>query len=69
MKDPTKEKWEGIWEQLKGQAKKTWAELTGDEWLHAAGETEERLGTSKVHYSEQRERTVLCDVGRKVEPC
>jgi len=55
VKNATKQKWEGRWEQLKGKAKQAWADLTDDDLLRVEGDYEELVGTIKTRTGESRE--------------
>jgi uncharacterized protein YjbJ (UPF0337 family) len=51
----TKLKWEGRWDQLKGQAKQTWGNLTDDDVDVAEGNWDEMVGRIKERTGENRE--------------
>ena len=46
----------GKWNQLKGEAKKQWGQLTDDEWDQIAGERDKLVGKLQEHYGWNRER-------------
>jgi uncharacterized protein YjbJ (UPF0337 family) len=52
---PTRQKWEGRWEQLLGSVKRLWGGLIRDELLMAEGENDRRLGAHKEHVGTSRE--------------
>jgi uncharacterized protein YjbJ (UPF0337 family) len=51
----TKMKWEGRWDQLKGNAKQAWGELTDDDLDVAEGNHEELVGKIKERTGESAE--------------
>ncbi|MFZ0627588.1 MAG: CsbD family protein [Acidimicrobiia bacterium] len=51
----TKMKWEGRWDQLKGNAKQTWGDLTDDDLDVAEGNYEELVGNIKERTGESTE--------------
>ena len=55
MTSPTKQKWEGRWEQLEGKAKSLWGNLTDDELLQTKGDYERLLGVLKEKTGKTRE--------------
>jgi len=48
-------KWEGRWDQLKGQIKQTWGNLTDDDLDVAEGNYEELIGRVKERTGESAE--------------
>ena len=62
MKDSTKQKWEGRWEQLTGKAKGLWGKLTNDDLLETKGDYERLVGRIKELSGETRE-----DIERKLD--
>jgi uncharacterized protein YjbJ (UPF0337 family) len=52
---PTRQKWEGRWDQLVGKAKKVWGDLTDDDVLHAKGDYEQLVGQIKTRTGKTRE--------------
>lgn len=55
MKDPTCQKWEGRWEQLKGKARQLWGQLTDDELDRVQGEYEQLVGLIHERTGQTRE--------------
>lgn len=53
--NPTVEKWTGRWEQLKGQIKRWWGQLTDDDLLRAEGDYERLIGIVRERTGESRE--------------
>jgi uncharacterized protein YjbJ (UPF0337 family) len=53
---PTREKWEGRWEQLKGKAKSLRGELTNDELQQAQGDYQRLLGIVKEKTGKTRQQ-------------
>jgi uncharacterized protein YjbJ (UPF0337 family) len=51
----TKMKWEGRWDQLKGNAKQAWGELTDDDLDVAEGNHEELVGKIKERTGDSAE--------------
>lgn len=51
-----KEQLEGAWEQLKGQSRKIWAELTDDDVQKAQGSAEKLIGTIQSKFGETKEK-------------
>ena len=51
----TRMKWEGRWDQLKGNAKQAWGELTDDDLDVAEGNHEELVGKIKERTGESAE--------------
>lgn len=47
MKSPTRQKWEGRWDQLVGKAKSLWGNLTDDDFTRAKGDYEQLVGVIK----------------------
>jgi uncharacterized protein YjbJ (UPF0337 family) len=52
---PTKQKWEGRWEQLAGKAKKIWGNLTDDDLMKVKGDYEQLIGQIKERTGKSRE--------------
>ena len=48
-------KWEGRWDQLKGQVKRTWGDLTDDDLDVAEGNYDELIGRIKERTGESAE--------------
>lgn len=48
-------RWEGKWDQLKGQVRQEWGRLTDDDLQQAQGDREELVGRIKEKYGETRE--------------
>jgi uncharacterized protein YjbJ (UPF0337 family) len=46
----------GKWNQIKGEAKKQWGQLTDDEWDQIAGERDKLAGKLQEHYGWTREQ-------------
>lgn len=46
----------GQWEQLKGRAKKAWAELTDDDFLRAEGSRDKLYGIIQQRFGDDKER-------------
>lgn len=55
VEDPTQEKWEGRWEQLKGRARQLWGDLTDDDLEVVEGNYEELIGRIKERTGQSRE--------------
>ena len=53
--EATRMKWEGRWDQLKGQIKQTWGALTDDDLDVAEGNYEELIGRVKERTGESAE--------------
>lgn len=51
----TKMKWEGRWDQLKGNAKKLWGQLTDDELDQVEGDYDKTVGIIKERTGESAE--------------
>ena len=51
----TSQKWEGRWDQLKGEARKIWGVLTDDELDQAKGDYEKTIGVIKERTGVARE--------------
>ncbi len=45
----------GQWEQMKGKAKKAWAELTDDDILKAEGSTDKLYGLIQARFGDTKE--------------
>jgi uncharacterized protein YjbJ (UPF0337 family) len=52
---PTKQKWEGRWDQLKGRVKSLWGSLTDDELTKVQGDYERTVGLVKEKTGKTRE--------------
>lgn len=52
---PTRQKWEGRWDQLVGKAKKLWGDLTDDDVMKAKGNYEDLVGQIKTRSGKSRE--------------
>jgi uncharacterized protein YjbJ (UPF0337 family) len=50
-----RDQFEGPWLQLKGDAKRVWAELTDDDFLRAEGSVEKLAGIIQERFGETRE--------------
>jgi uncharacterized protein YjbJ (UPF0337 family) len=46
----------GKWNQLKGQVKQQWAELTDDDLEHLSGQKDEMIGLLQERYGWERSR-------------
>jgi uncharacterized protein YjbJ (UPF0337 family) len=46
------------WEQLKGQAKKAWGELTDDDFLKAEGSVERLYGTIQSRFGDTKDKII-----------
>ena len=55
MDQSTKLKWEGRWDQLKGNVKQAWGDLTDDELDVAEGNYDELVGRIKERTGETSE--------------
>jgi len=55
MNTPTKQKWEGRWDQLKGRVKNLWGTLTDDELTRVQGDYERTVGLVKEKTGKTRE--------------
>ncbi len=53
--EDTRLKWEGRWDQLKGNAKQTWGDLTDDDLDVAEGNYDELIGRIKEKTGQTRE--------------
>jgi uncharacterized protein YjbJ (UPF0337 family) len=47
MTDPTRLKWSGAWDEVKGRAKAAWGELTDDDVDVAEGDFDQLVGRIK----------------------
>jgi uncharacterized protein YjbJ (UPF0337 family) len=56
MKDSTRQKWEGRWDQLKGKARKLWGQLTDNELEKAKGDFRQIVGIIKERTGETEEQ-------------
>ena len=45
----------GVWEQLKGKAKKVWGELTDDDFMKAEGSTDKLYGVIQQRFGDTKE--------------
>lgn len=52
MSQASKLKWEGRWDQLKGKAKQSWADLTDDDLDVAEGQFDQFVGKIKERTGE-----------------
>lgn len=50
-----KDQAQGKWEQVKGKAKKAWAELTDDDFLKAEGSTDKLYGVIQQKFGDTKE--------------
>jgi uncharacterized protein YjbJ (UPF0337 family) len=55
MNNATKQKWEGRWDQLKGNVKQAWGDLTDDDVDVAEGNYDELVGRVKARTGEAEE--------------
>ena len=55
MSSPTRQKWEGRWDQLNGRVKKLWGQITDDDLTKAQGDYERVVGLIKERTGEARE--------------
>jgi uncharacterized protein YjbJ (UPF0337 family) len=55
MADATQQKWQGRWEQVKGQAKQAWGNLTDDDLDVTEGNFDELVGRIRERTGEARE--------------
>jgi uncharacterized protein YjbJ (UPF0337 family) len=55
MKEATRQKWEGRWDQLKGKARKLWGQLTDNELEKAKGNFQQVVGIIKERTGETEE--------------
>jgi len=46
---------EGTWNQLKGEAKKVWGDLTDDDFTRAEGSTDKLIGIIQERFGDARE--------------
>jgi uncharacterized protein YjbJ (UPF0337 family) len=53
---PTRQKWEGRWDQLVGKARKLWGNITDDEVQQAKGDYEQLLGRIKEKTGKTRQQ-------------
>ena len=56
MKQSTKMKWEGRWDQLKGKVQQTWGEITDDDLDVAEGNVDELIGRVEERTGESRDQ-------------
>jgi uncharacterized protein YjbJ (UPF0337 family) len=54
-KSPTRQKWEGRWEQLVGKAKSLWGQLTDNDLRKVQGDYEQLVGVIKEKTGKTRE--------------
>jgi uncharacterized protein YjbJ (UPF0337 family) len=52
---PTKQKWEGRWDQLKGRVKTLWGTLTDDELTKVQGDYDRTVGLIKERTGKTQE--------------
>ncbi len=52
---PTKQKWDGRWDQLKGRVKTLWGTLTDDELTKVQGDYERTVGLIKERTGKTQE--------------
>jgi uncharacterized protein YjbJ (UPF0337 family) len=52
---PTRQKWEGRWDQLTGKIKSLWGNLTDNDLLQAKGDYERTIGIVKEKTGKSRE--------------
>ena len=45
----------GVWEQLKGKAKRVWGELTDDDFLKAEGSSDKLYGVIQQRFGDTKE--------------
>ena len=50
-----KDQIEGQWDQIKGKAKKAWAELTDDDFLKAEGSLDKLYGVIQEKFGDAKE--------------
>ena len=50
-----KEIWDGKWDQIKGEIRSNWAELTEDDLEQVKGDSQTLLGIIKERYGEKKE--------------
>jgi uncharacterized protein YjbJ (UPF0337 family) len=55
MKSPTKQKWDGRWDQLKGRVKKLWGDITDDDMKRVEGNYDRMLGMLEEKTGKARE--------------
>jgi uncharacterized protein YjbJ (UPF0337 family) len=55
MNDSWQKKWEGRWDQFKGQVKQTWGDLTDDDFDVAEGQYDELVGRIKTRTGQTEE--------------
>lgn len=55
MKDGTKQRFEGNWQNLKGKVQATWGDLTDDEVEETKGRWDQLVGKIKAKTGETRE--------------
>jgi uncharacterized protein YjbJ (UPF0337 family) len=56
MEKPTRQKWEGRWEQVRGRAKQLWGWLTDDDLTRAEGDLDKLAGLIHERTGETREQ-------------
>jgi uncharacterized protein YjbJ (UPF0337 family) len=52
---PTRQKWEGRWDQLKGRVKSLWGSLTDDELTKVQGDYDRTVGLIKERTGKTQE--------------
>ena len=52
---PTRQKWEGRWDQLVGKARTLWGDITDDDVQRAKGDYEQLLGRIKEKTGKTRQ--------------
>ncbi|KGA97475.1 hypothetical protein AJ85_13770 [Alkalihalobacillus alcalophilus ATCC 27647 = CGMCC 1.3604] len=48
-------KWKGKWNQMKGEAKKTWGKLTDDDLQQVDGDKDKLIGKIQERYGKSKE--------------
>jgi uncharacterized protein YjbJ (UPF0337 family) len=52
---PNKDQFQGNWEQVKGKAKRAWAELTDDDVLRAEGSLDKLYGIIQERFGDTKD--------------